>query len=294
MNIMQGPDYDTISSFVHWLVSAHKHDFGSVDRLVSDVLARETAHPLIGEDGLLRYTCATCGHGFTIAVGSEDRGSQKIVSGMCQITADPDLLHHCTRVRPSPIPLRIEPLSQPDPKSARERAVDSLAPMWMMRGYDGLPESMTAYDRANSNDAPEESATRDTMDVYDYDSVDDFVADLEEFAEHSISVVGTLSTDILRRQEADPDAMEAGQRYCCRDCGWGFTVFGASDGLMYQVGAPGACQIVVDEALIAPCVPVDRPIMEVMVRHLTKDNPLHERPIIIYPTDRWPDGHSRH
>ncbi len=134
---------------------------------------------------------------------------------------------------------------------------------------------------------------RDAVDVYDYDSIDDLVANLEESAEHSISVVGSLSVDILRRQEADPDAMEAGQRYCCRDCGQGFTVFGASDGLGYQIGALGACRIVVDESLLLPRVPVDRPTMDVMVRHLTEDNPLPERLFIVFPNDRWPDEQSR-
>jgi len=285
---MHDADYDTISGFVCWLVSTHKHYFGSVKRLISDIAAREKAHHLAGEGGLRRYTCATCGHGFTIVIESEDQG---IVSGMCRITADPDLLHRCTRIRPSPRPLTVEALSRPDAWSARERAVDPRVPLWMVRGY-GSPEAMAAHDGANTNDAPEQGITRGTGEAYDYDSIDDFVADLEESAEHSMSVVGPLSADILRRQEADPDAMEAGQRYCCHDCGWGFTVFGAGDDLGYQVGASGACRIVVDEALIAPCAPVDRPTIDVMVRHLTEDNPRPEGLIITFPTDRWQDGQS--
>lgn len=288
---MHDADYDTISGFVHWLVNTHKHYFGSVERLVSDVLAREKAHRLVGEDYLPRYTCATCGHGFTIGIESEDRDDQEIVSGMCQIKADPDLLHRCTRVHPAPIPLTVEVLNRTDAWSARERALDSRVPLWMMRGY-GSPEAMAAHDGANTNDTPEDGITRDTVEAYDYDSIDDFVLDLEESAEHSMSVVGPLSADILRRQEADPDAMEAGQRYCCRDCGWGFTVFGAGDGLGYQVGASGACRIVADEALIAPCAPTDRPTIDVMVRHLAEDNQLQERLIIAFPSDRWQDGQS--
>lgn len=282
---MQESDYDTISGFVHWLVSAHKHDFGSVERLASDIVAREKAHPRVGEDELPRYTCVTCGHGFTIVIeraGREDEGG---VSGLCEITADPDLLHHCTRARSSTIPQRVEPLSWPEAWSARERAVDSVEPLWKLRG-SGSPKAMVSHDRATSNDAPEEGITDDTVEMYDYDSIDDFVADLEESGEHSISVVGTLSADIVRRQEADPDAMEAGQRYCCRDCGWGFTVFGVSDGMMYQVGALGACRIVVDESLLTPCVPVDHPTIVVMVRHLTEDNPPSERLFIVFPNDR--------
>jgi len=288
---MQESDFDTIRSFVDWLVSAHEHDFGSVGYLVSDIVARQTVQPLVGADSLPRYACAACGHGFTIAIESEGQESQGIMAGRCQITVEPELLLRCTHVRPSAIPLRIEACRQPDAWSLADHDVGPLVPLWILLGYNS-PEAMATYERADTHESPEEGTMRDTVDEYDYDSIDDFVADLEESAQHSISVVGTLSADILRRQEADPGAMEAGQRYCCRECGWGFTVFGASDGLGYQVGASGACRIVADEALIAPCVPVDRPTMDVKVRHLIEDNPLQERVIIAFPTDRWHDGHS--
>lgn len=116
-------------------------------------------------------------------------------------------------------------------------------------------------------------------DRYTYETLDDFVDHLQSTLDHIFYPGRGMASEVLARQAADPSAMEMAMSYCCLECYHWFAIVGLSDGMGYPRGPHAPYELIVEDALLGPCVPVASSTVRYTVRRLQiEPKPNDEKP----------------